>query len=80
MILHTYKHIFASYLAKATEHDEAEILASIAFPPQPGMGDLAFPCFTLAKEAKKAPQVLATEIASQLSENLPSEFVKIIAV
>jgi arginyl-tRNA synthetase len=44
------------------------------------MGDLAFPCFTLAKEAKKAPQVLAMELASQLSENLPSEFVKIIAV
>ena len=72
MILNSYKQIFATLLSKQTGQELESILASIAFPPQADMGDLAFPCFTLAKEAKKAPQVLATELAAQLSENLPS--------
>jgi len=80
MILSNYKQIFATVLAKASWLDEGTILSMIALPPQADMGDLAFPCFTLAKEAKKAPQVLATDIASLCAENLPAQFVKIIAV
>jgi arginyl-tRNA synthetase len=38
-----------------------------------GMGDLAFPCFPLAKVLKKAPAAIATELASKVQ---PGEFVE----
>ena len=41
----------------------------LEIPPQPGMGDYAFPCFTLAKEFKKSPAEIAKEIASKLTPN-----------
>jgi len=40
----------------------------IEVPPEPEYGDLAFPCFTLAKTLKKPPPVIAKELAEQLSE------------
>ncbi|MDD5503496.1 MAG: arginine--tRNA ligase [Candidatus Thermoplasmatota archaeon] len=35
--------------------------------PEESMGDLAFPCFALAKQARKAPPVIAGEIASKIT-------------
>ncbi|MEM5805692.1 MAG: arginine--tRNA ligase [Candidatus Aenigmatarchaeota archaeon] len=35
-------------------------------PPQEELGDLSFPCFQLAKEQKRNPQVIANEIASKI--------------
>ncbi len=35
----------------------------IEIPPQPELGDCAFPCFSLAKELKTAPAVIAQKIA-----------------
>ncbi len=35
-------------------------------PPDPKMGDLAFPCFSLAKEMKKNPAELAKEISEKI--------------
>lgn len=37
-------------------------------PPNPEMGDFAFPCFPLAKELKKAPVVIAQDIVKQLKK------------
>ncbi|MGM1033635.1 MAG: arginine--tRNA ligase [Bacillota bacterium] len=37
------------------------------------LGDVAFPCFTLAKKFKKSPQVIASEIAQQLNSTLIQE-------
>ena len=31
----------------------------IEIPPDKNMGDFAFPCFKLAKELKKSPQIIA---------------------
>ena len=52
----------------------------IELPPNTELGDLAFPCFTLAKTLKKAPQVLASEVVSQLDGKLSPQFTKIHAV
>ncbi len=41
----------------------------LEFPQDRSMGDLALPCFTMAKEAKKAPAQIATELAEQLRPN-----------
>ena len=35
----------------------------ITEPPKPEMGDLAFPCFSLAKELRKSPGIIAKELA-----------------
>jgi arginyl-tRNA synthetase len=51
----------------------ADLLAS---PPDPALGDLAFPCFKLAKELRKAPPVIATELAAALSGVTPFEDVR----
>lgn len=37
----------------------------------PGRGDFALPCFTLAKEMKKAPNMIAAEIASKFEAGGP---------
>jgi arginyl-tRNA synthetase len=34
-------------------------------PPQRELGDLAYPCFSFAKEMKKAPTAISTELASK---------------
>ncbi|MCL2235284.1 MAG: arginine--tRNA ligase [Defluviitaleaceae bacterium] len=60
-----FKIEIAGLLAAATELDAQEVAGAIEIP-DPAMGDFAFPCFKLAKTLKKAPGVIATEIASSL--------------
>ena len=38
----------------------------LVIPPNPAMGDLGFPCFPLARVARKAPPMIATSLAEQL--------------
>ncbi len=45
-------------------------------PPDPTLGDFAFPCFSLAKEFKKNPAVIAQELA----RNIKAPFIDHIAV
>jgi arginyl-tRNA synthetase len=40
-------------------------------PPSAELGDLAFPCFRLAKALRKAPPVIAAELAAALAEGGP---------
>jgi len=44
----------------------SEIAGLIEKPPSPELGDLAFPCFKLAPLLKKAPQQIASELASKI--------------
>lgn len=39
---------------------------SIEVPPDPALGDFAFPCFQLAKTYKKSPQQIAEEISKKI--------------
>lgn len=43
-----------------------EILALIETPPNKDMGDYAFPCFKLAKVFRKAPNMIAEELAGSI--------------
>lgn len=45
---------------------QEEILAMIEIPPNSEMGDFAFPCFRLAKVFRKAPNLIAEDIATNL--------------
>ncbi len=38
----------------------------LEIPPDPNMGDYAFPCFSLAKKLKKSPQQIAEDLRSKL--------------
>ena len=52
---------------------EAGVAASdvrVEQPRDPTLGDLAFPCFTLAKALKKAPPAIAAELAQKLSSSI----------
>ena len=66
----------AAVVAKAADLDISEVENLIEIP-KPGMGDYAFPCFKLAKVMKKAPQVIASEIAEKIEK---PEFVEKINV
>ena len=50
-----------------TDLTEQEIMEMIECPPNPEMGDFAFPCFRLAKVMRKAPQMIANDIAGNLN-------------
>ncbi len=49
----------------------AEIAAMLEYPPDPTMGDLAFPCFRLSKTLRRSP----IQIAQALCENLKDDAV-----
>ena len=51
-----------------------DITTLIEIPPKPELGDFAFPCFRLAKTMRKAPQMIAAEIAEKIgSQDFLSE-------
>src|SRR5690348_11469406 len=41
-------------------------VTDLEIPPDPKLGDFAFPCFKLAKQYKKAPPQIAQQIVSDL--------------
>ncbi|MBO5060188.1 MAG: arginine--tRNA ligase [Clostridia bacterium] len=56
-------------ITEITGLDRAAIAAVVEIPPEQKLGDLAFPCFILAKTLRKAPPVIAKELAEKLSED-----------
>ena len=48
------------------ELDKETIDGILEIPPKDDMGDFAFPCFQLAKVFRKAPNMIATEIAEKI--------------
>lgn len=66
-MIETYKHYFAAEVAKHIDLGFEEIMALIEIPPENIPGDLAFPCFQLAKQAKQSPHVLAQQFAEEFT-------------
>lgn len=65
----------ASIIAQALNHElsNEEVAALLEKPKNSEMGDIAFPCFTLAKKLRKAPQQIASELAENIQANLIQE-------
>lgn len=61
------KKIIIELLRSAITPDET----LIEIPPDDALGDYAYPCFTLAKEMKKAPAKIAEELAQKLKPKAP---------
>jgi len=57
-----YKEYIAERLEKATGLSTAELIKVMEIPPDPKLGDIAFPCFILARVMRKAPPVIASEL------------------
>ena len=70
-----FKKEIAEIIAKNLEGlTEDEIKSMIEIPQDRSMGDYAFPCFRLAKTMRKAPNLIAAELAEKLQgEKLFSE-------
>ena len=62
-----YKDVLAQKIGNIVNIDINEIKEYIEIPPNSELGDYAFPCFKLAKELKKSPQIIASEIGEKIS-------------
>ena len=61
-----FKDSIAKLIAKETGQKTSEIASKLEVPPK-GMGDFAFPSFTLAKAQKKAPNAISNDLAAKIS-------------
>jgi len=66
-----YRQALSEILEKHTNLPQKELLSAIETPTDPKLGHMAFPCFRLAKELKKAPPAIAADIAMQITEDRP---------
>lgn len=65
------KDIAKTLKSKLDNFDIEELESMIEVPPNTEMGDYAFPCFKLAKEYKKSPNMIAADIAENLVFDQP---------
>ena len=57
------------YLSKViVEMSEEELMKTMEIPPEEKMGDLALPCFAMAKKMRKNPMQIAAELVEKLNE------------
>ncbi len=61
-----FKNIIANAISKVVNINATEIEMSIEKPKGSENGDYAFPCFRLAKELHKAPQMIANDIKENI--------------
>ena len=64
-----YKQALAGILASYTNLPQDELLQAIETPADPKLGHMAFPCFRLAKELKKAPAAIAGDKSHTQRQN-----------
>lgn len=68
-----FREAVINFLKKETKRENIDL----EVPPSSEMGDYAFPCFTLSKEWKKAPNEIAQELGKKFK---PDEFVSSVKV
>ena len=47
----------------------ADVAGMLEYPPDPSMGDLAFPCFRLSKTLRRSPVQIAATLCESLKED-----------
>ena len=74
-----FKEKISKELEKIININKEELKTYIETPKDTKNGDYSFPCFRLAKELKKAPQIIANEIKGKINlENTGIEKVEVI--
>lgn len=62
-----FKEYVIDKLAELSSLERAEVAKAVEVPPDDKLGDLAFPCFPLAKVMRKAPPLIAQELAEKFT-------------
>jgi arginyl-tRNA synthetase len=62
--MNAFRDDIIQFLQSRLPLDETELQRAIEVPPSIQLGDYAFPCFSLAKVLRKAPQAIAAELAA----------------
>ncbi len=72
------KEIIVRALIKATKLKRHEIESLVEIPPNPKLGDYAFPCFELVKKLKKNPGEIARELAEKIKPEKEISKIKVV--
>ena len=67
--MNRFLHQVAAEVATHLDAGTEDVAAWLEFPPDSALGDVALPCFRLAKALRKAPQAIAAELAEKLGAN-----------
>lgn len=70
-MLSDFKVELAKSLTKYTGLSQEEMVRFLERPKDKDHGDLAFPCFVLAKKLKKKPNQIAEDLSQAISQKLP---------
>ena len=65
-----FKQEIAKYIEKVVDIEKNELEKYIEKPKDATNGDYAFPCFRLAKQLKKAPQIIAEEKKKKIESDI----------
>ena len=65
-----FKQEIAKYIEKVVDIEKNELEKYIEKPKDATNGDYAFPCFRLAKQLKKAPQIIAEDIKEKIESDI----------
>ncbi len=63
------KNYITNLLSKQLDLEQEEIYQLLEITPNRELGDIAFPCFSLAKAYRKSPQLIADELAEQINDD-----------
>lgn len=75
-----FKNAVATMILAQTEGLELlEVQSALEIPKNPEMGDLAYPCFKLAKTLRKAPPAIAAELAEKMTATEVVDHVEAVA-
>jgi arginyl-tRNA synthetase len=62
-----FKKEVANKISQLVDMELERVMELIEIPPQSNMGDYAFPCFQLAKTMRKAPNMIAADLAGKFT-------------
>lgn len=79
-MLNTFKFQFAQLLSQYLPLSSDQIVEMVVLAPENVAGDLAFPCFQLAKTLGKAPHLIAQDFKTQVEGQDLGVFSEIFAV
>ena len=64
-----FKQYVTDKIIEITSLERDIVEKALEIPPEEKMGDLAFPCFALAKTMRKAPPIIANELSQEFSKD-----------
>lgn len=65
-VINMFEDVIVKILKNKIKVDAEKIRSVLEVPPDPELGDIAFPCFILSKELKKNPNQIAKELEQEI--------------